>query len=77
MQEQSEARWLNLIDQARQESREIHKKLEIERDKYNKKIMGLESELRSTQQEFYNKNLQLNILIKDSNKLKETINSKN
>lgn len=73
LQEQSETRWLKLIDQARQETREIHKKLEIECDKYNKKIMGLESKIHSVQQEFYNKNSQLNVVIEDSNKLKETI----
>ncbi len=73
LQEQSEVRWLQLIDQAKQETREIHKKSEVERDKYNKKIMGLENELRSIQQQLSNKSIQFNILIDDSNKLKETI----
>jgi chromosome segregation ATPase len=59
LQEQSEARWLKLIDQARLETKDERKKLENIRHQNNEQIKKLESQLINAQKESHEKDAQL------------------
>jgi hypothetical protein len=59
LHEQSETRWLTLIDQARQETREERKKLEHICQQHDDKIKNTNMQLINTQSEMYEKSAQL------------------
>ena len=61
LHEQSEVRWLNLIDQSKQETKEIQKKFEIFRNNSNEHTNQLKFELSTAQQNFHEKSLNLKI----------------
>jgi hypothetical protein len=60
-QEQSENRWLKLIDQAREETKTLRKKLEALLHQREEEIKQLKEEHTIFQQEIYTKNAQLKI----------------
>ena len=59
LQEQSENRWLQLIDQARQETKDERKKSEDFRHKNNEQMKKMESQLANTQREMYENDINL------------------
>lgn len=60
LQEQSEARWLNLIDQARQETKEERKKLENFRHQSDEQFKKIDLQLSNARREIIEKDVQLN-----------------
>jgi len=61
LQEQSEMRWLNLIDQARLETKEARKKLENIRQYHEEQYKRIELKLINTQKDNHEKTVQLNL----------------
>ncbi len=59
LQEQSETRWLKLIDQARQETKDERKKLENIRHQNSERIKKLESQLTNAQREIHENDVHL------------------
>jgi hypothetical protein len=59
LQEQSESRWLKLIDQARQETKDEHKKLENIRHQNNEQSKKFESQLTHAQREIHENDIHL------------------
>lgn len=73
LQEQSEVRWLKLIDQARQETKEEHKKLENNRHYYEEQGKKIEMKLTDIQRDNHEKTAQLNIAQERINQLKQEV----
>jgi chromosome segregation ATPase len=69
LQEQSETRWLKLIDQAKQETKEERKKLENTRHYSEEQIKKVEHKLTDAQQNIYEKNTQLKVALEQVNRL--------
>ncbi len=69
LQEQSETRWLKLIDQAKQETKEERKKLENMRHYSEEQIKKIEHKLTDAQQDIYEKNAQLKVALEQINRL--------
>lgn len=61
LQEQSEVRWVKLIDQARQETKDERKKSENARHQFDDKLKKLEMTLAVLQKELHEKDAQLNM----------------
>mgnify|MGYP002359941691 CR=1 FL=1 len=59
LQEQSESRWLKLIDQARQETKDERKKLESIRHSTEEQLKKIEFKLSDVQKNVYEKDVQL------------------
>lgn len=59
LQEQSEARWLNLIDQARQETKDVRKKIDNLHQQHDEQFKKIESQLFNAQREIHGKDAQL------------------
>lgn len=71
LQEQSENRWLNLIDQAKLETKELYKKIENNRYEHEKITKQIKAQLAELQQNIYAKDTQLKIAIEQANELKK------
>jgi chromosome segregation ATPase len=73
LHEQSENRWLRLIDQARQETKETHKKLEIVNKQSNEQITKLTATLSDLQQTLFEKTTHLKLANEQVSQLKDEI----
>lgn len=73
IQEQSEVRWLNLIDQARLETKEERKKLENLCHQHNEQFKKIEGQLSNAQREAHEKDAQLNSSQERIKQLKQEI----
>jgi chromosome segregation ATPase len=73
LQEQSEVRWVKLIDQARQETKEDRKKSEDNRHHFDEKFKKLEMNLTAMQNEIHKKDAQLNMSQEHLSQLKQEI----
>lgn len=71
LHEQSEIRWLNLIDHARQDTKIQYKKLKQLRDSYGEKMIKLKSELSDLQQHTHEKNAQLKVYLEQINQFRQ------
>ncbi len=73
LHEQSEIRWLNLIDQSKQENKELQKKLEVFRSTTNEQINKLKYELSNAQQHLHEKSINLKTALEQIDQLRLTI----
>ncbi len=71
LHEQSEIRWLNLVDQTKQETKEVHKKLENTCKSYDEKIIQLKSTLADLQKSAYENSARLTVSLEQINQLKQ------
>ncbi len=71
LHEQSEIRWLNLIDQSKQETKEIQKKFEIFRNNSNEQTNQLKFELSTAKQNLHEKSLNLKIAMDQIDQIKQ------
>ena len=73
LQEQSEVRWVKLIDHARQEAKDERKKSENARHHFDEKFKKLEMNLTVMQKEIHEKEAQLKIAQERINQFKQEI----
>jgi hypothetical protein len=73
LHEQSENRWLTLIDRAREETKETNKKLELLRRQSDDKINKAKEELLEHQRNVYKKDAQTKDALKKNNQLNQDI----
>lgn len=72
-QEQSEMRWLTLIDKANQAAKETNKKLEILRHDSAEQIKNLKDKLTEVQMSYYDKEFQLKAALDQINQLDKAV----
>lgn len=70
LQEQSENRWLNLIDQSKTEVKELRKKMESDYQAREKVVTQLKDQLNEMRRNHYEKDAQLKIAIEQMNQFK-------
>lgn len=73
LHEQSENRWLKLIDQANLDAKEVRKKLENVHHHYDEQIKKHENELKNTQQNLHEKSVQLKVALEQISEIKQDI----
>jgi len=73
LQQQSEIRWLKLIDQARQETKDERKKLENVRHHYEEQFKKTETKLTASQRETHENNAQLKMAQERINQLNQEV----
>jgi hypothetical protein len=71
LHEQSENRWLTLIAQARQETKDANKKLDLLRKNSEEQFKKLKKDLSDTQQNLYASNIQLKAALEQITQLKQ------
>ena len=73
LHEQSENRWLRLVDQAKQETKEAHKKLEHLREQSEEQIEKLKQVSFGFQKDLLEKNTQLQVAVQQLEQLKQAM----